>query len=132
MPIALCDWTLGYSDRCVPLPPYQMGDYQAFILFISHKFYFYCYYLIILCQVANYVCKKIVSSFVWKRNLKLKEDLINLLEITIKKADIKLDEIHNCLKKKEGKFCLIFCLLQKLTWKSKLMHHGSCLFLFLK
>ena len=79
-----------------------------------------------------YVKKRVLSFYGKKFKTEERLDKVDLLEITTKKADIKLDELHTCLqKKKEGKFCLIFCPLKKLTWKSKLMHHGSCLFLFL-
>lgn len=45
--------------------------------------------------------KKIVLSL-YEKKFKTEGRLDNLLERTIKKADIKLDEIHNCLKKKKS------------------------------
>lgn len=82
--------------------------------------------------MANYVCKENSIEFVAKRNLKLKEDLINLLERTIKKAGYQIRWDTQLFKKEEGKVLFTILPSTETNLEVKADASWSCLFLFLK
>jgi len=62
-----------------------------------------------------YVKKRVLSFYGKKFKTEERLDKVDLLEITTKKADIKLDELHNCLKKKKRRKVLFNILPSKET-----------------